>query len=164
MYIYFKQFKSSITLFVAFLILLPSLFSTPSNAATTRPKPPKPACRIEIDNAHISTSLLKNLKVKYVKVNARSICNVPQELVTLTVEIYKIGALGNHLVSSQVTNPSDPRSAGLKVVNKETKQLCLSSQQTRYFGIAYSKAFIQGKWQYAGKTLSPKVIPLECGT
>lgn len=161
---YLKQFKNPMALSAALLAILPLLLSTPSNAAASRIKAPKASCRIEIDNAHISTSLLKNLKVKYVKVNARSICNVPQQRVTLTVEIHKIGVLGNHFVDSHFTNPSDPRSSGFRVENQSTKALCISSQVTKYFGIAYAKAFIQGKWQYAGRTQSPKVVPLRCGT
>ena len=161
---YSRLFRNLIASYPVLLILLSLLIAMSSSAATTRPKAPKASCRIEVDNAHISTSLLKNLKRKFVKVNARSICNVPQELVTLTIEIHKMGALGNHLVASHFTNPADPRSAGMKVVNEETKRLCVSGQQTKYFGVAYSKAFIQGKWQYAGKTLSPKTIPLRCGT
>jgi hypothetical protein len=161
---YSKQFKCPNALCAVFLIILPLLSATPSGAATPSPKKPKASCRIEIDNAHISTSLLKNLKVKYVKVNARSICNVPQQRVTLTVEIYKIGVFGNHFVDSHFTNPSDHRSSGFRVENQNTKALCISSQVTNYFGIAYAKAFIQGKWQYAGRTQSTKVVPLRCGT
>ena len=66
-------------------LLTPALAS----AETPKPKEVKASCRIEIDNAHISASLLKNRKLKYLKVSARSICNVYQQRVTLTVEIFK---------------------------------------------------------------------------
>lgn len=161
---YLKQFKNPIALFAAFLIILLLLFSTPSNAATTRPKAPKASCRIEIDNAHISTSLLKHRKLKYVKVNARSICNVPQQRVTLTVEIYKTGFFSDHFVDRFKTEEFSPQSSGLRVEISNAAVECKSNEMTRYFGIAYAKAIIQGKWQYAGRTRSDGITPLHCGT
>jgi hypothetical protein len=107
---------------------------------------------------------LKHRQTRFVKVNARSICNVPQERVMLTVEIHKTGSLVDHLVASHITNPTSPKSSGLKVENLETSGICVSSQSTNYYGIAYSKAIIQGKWQYAGKTRSPRTETLKCGT
>jgi hypothetical protein len=96
---YSKLKRRSLSIFLitalGFNLLTPDLAS----AATTKPKEIKASCRIEIDNAHISASLLKNRKLKYVKVNARSICNVYQQRVTLTVEIYKTGKLSNQLFS-----------------------------------------------------------------
>ena len=35
---------------------------------------------------------------------------------------------------------------------------------TSYYGIAYSKAFIGGKWQYARHVLSRIINPIDCGT
>jgi hypothetical protein len=52
---------------------------------------------------------------KYVKSNARSIRNVPQQRVTLTVEIYKTGIFGNHLVDRFRTNANSASSSGLRV-------------------------------------------------
>lgn len=147
----------------SFAILL-LLFPISSYAATGSPKVPKAACRIEIDNAHISTSLLKHRKIRYVKVNAKSICNVPQLRVTLTVEIYKTGIFGNHLVDRFRTEENSPKSSGLKVEMTDAAVKCKNSQATRYFGIAYAKAIIQGKWQYAGRTQSTSIVPLHCGT
>ena len=146
------------------LIVLSTLFPTLSSATTGKPKVPKPDCRIEIDNAHISTSILIHRQIRFVKVNARSICNVPQQRVMLTVEIHKTGTLVDHLVTSHFTSPTSPKSSGLRVDNLETAKICVSNQLTGYYGIGYSKALIQGKWQYAGRTSSPKIVPLRCGT
>ena len=74
------------------LILLLTVFSllnsgTAAVAAADEPKKPKPPCRLQISDAHLSTSLLEKQGLRAVKVNASSICNVPQSNVTITVEI-----------------------------------------------------------------------------
>ncbi|MDP1712892.1 MAG: hypothetical protein Q8K86_10605 [Candidatus Nanopelagicaceae bacterium] len=161
---YLKQFKNPIASFLVLLILLSWLIAMPSNAATTRPKAPKASCRIEVDNAHISTSLLKHRKLKYVKVNARSICNVPQQRVTLTVEIYKTGFFGDHLVRRFKTKEYLPESSGLRVEIRDAYERCKNNEETSYFGIAYAKAIIGGRWQYAGRTRSKTIASLNCGT
>jgi hypothetical protein len=95
-----KLNKRSFSIFLitalSFNLLTPDLASS----ETPKPKEIKASCRIEIDNAHISTSLLKNRKLKYVKVNARSICNVYQQRVTLTVEIFRKEKLSNQLLKT----------------------------------------------------------------
>ena len=159
-----KLFRYTIVFTSAMLTIPLLLFSALANAATGSPKVPKASCRIEIDNAHISTSLLKHRKTKNVKINARSICNFPQQRVTLTVEIHKIGIFGNHLVGRFQTNENSPKSSGLKVEINNAVVKCLNSTPTSYFGLAYSKAIIQGKWQYAGRTQSTSIVPLQCGT
>jgi hypothetical protein len=160
----FKPLRLPIAFFTAMLAISPLLFSTPVNAATGSPKAPKALCRIEIDNAHISTSLLKHRKIKYVKINARSICNVPQQRVTLTLEIYKTGLFGNHLIRRFKTKEYLPESSGLRVEIKDASERCKNNKITNYFGIAYAKAIIGGKWQYAGRTRSKSITSLNCGT
>lgn len=160
----FTPLKRPTAFCAALLAILLLLFSTPANAATSGLKVPKASCRIEIDNAHISTSLLKHRKTRNVKINARSICNVLQQRVTLTVEIHKTGIFDNHLVRRFKTDANSTSSSGLRVeINNATVE-CLNSKTTSYFGIAYSKAIIQGRWQYAGRTQSTSIVPLHCGT
>ena len=141
-------------------LLTPALAS----AETPKPKEVKASCRIEIDNAHISASLLKNRKLKYLKVNARSICNVYQQRVTLTVEIYKTGKLSNQLVRSFATKEGLSSSSGFVVKMNNDVIRCRNTRETAYYGIAYAKALINGKWQYAGRTYSKSIILLDCGT
>lgn len=66
---------------LATLLLSPFLLITAHQSTTdaTKPKLPKTSCRIEIDDAHISTSIQKRRGINVVKVNARSICNVRQD-------------------------------------------------------------------------------------
>ncbi|MBC7463512.1 MAG: hypothetical protein H7227_04535 [Actinobacteria bacterium] len=98
------------------------------------------------------------------KVNASSICNVPQSNVTLTVEIWKTGTLGNHFVWKSVVLSSGTTLPKSQVNNFKTFRVCIDKVSTSYYGVAYSRAFIAGKWQFARHVLSTKIIPLECGT
>lgn len=133
-------------------------------ADTDEPKKPKPPCRLQISDAHISTSLLEKQGLRAVKVNASSICNVPQSNVTITVELWKTGLLGNHLVRKQTINSAGTTFPNSRVINSLTFKKCKDREPTQYFGIAYSKAFIAGKWQYARHAQTKRIIPLNCGT
>lgn len=140
----------------------PSAFaSTTLESLTTTA--PKANCRIEIDNVHPS-SYFRNKGVSAIKVNARSICDVVQENVVLTVELYKTGFLFNHLITATSTNPSDPKSRGLRVENNMTFARCLNSRRTTYYGIAYAKATISGVVEQAPPAESVKKISIACGT
>ena len=156
--------KRTLTIFLITILGILRLVPYVSSASTPKPREIKASCRIEIDNAHISASLLKNRKLKYVKVNARSICNVYQQRVTLTVEIFKTGKLSNQLVKTFSTKEGLPSSSGLVVKMNNAVVRCRNTNQTAYYGIAYAKALINGKWQYAGRTYSKSIILLGCGT
>ena len=159
-----KLNKRSFSIFLITALGVNLLTPALASAATPKPKEIKASCRIEIDNAHLSTSLLKNRKLKYLKVNARSICNVYQQRVTLTVEIYKTGKLSNQLVRSFATKEGLSSSSGFVVKMNNAVIRCRNTRETAYYGIAYAKALINGKWQYAGKTYSKSIILLNCGT
>ena len=148
----------SISLFICL-----GVTSSPANTldATKNPKPP---CRIQIAHAHISKSVFLRYGVRAVKVNASSICNVPQSRVTLTVEILKYGLFGPELVARTVTRVPGITNPGNKVDNFDTWRRCKSFEETRFFGKAFAKAFIQGKWQFASDTYSIELEPLKCGT
>jgi hypothetical protein len=51
----------------------------------------RPACRLEVQNAHLSTTLQKHRNIRVVKVNVSSICDVEQTKVLITLEIHKKG-------------------------------------------------------------------------
>jgi hypothetical protein len=159
-----KLTKRSFSIFLITALGILQLVTNVSSAATPKPKEIKASCRIEIDNAHISASLLKNRKLRYVKVNARSICNVYQQRVTLTVEIYKTGKISNQLVRSFATKEGLSSSSGFVVKLNNAVIRCRNTRETAYYGIAYAKALINGKWQYAGRTYSRSIILLDCGT
>lgn len=64
---------------------------------------------------------------------------------------------------SLILRKLDSQTQGLPS-SEETSRRCKSSKETEYFGVAYAKAFIQGKWQYASDTNSSEIKPLPCGT
>ena len=161
-----KPYLKKIRLSIVISLFLGSSLSprSYSASATSSHNTPKAICRIEVDDAHISTSILKNRGVRVVKVNAKSICNVRQERVTLTLEIYKVGKFTNYLMHRSRTNPNSPKSSGLVVKIQDSKVACINSNASSYFGVVYAKAFIQGKWQIAGNTRSTNITKLNCGT
>lgn len=159
-----KKRKILTALFTAILIAISSLFSTPSNAATSHPKALKAACRIEIGNAHLSTHLREAKGFIAVKVNAVSICNIPQIHVKLTVQIYKVGFFRDYLVSEKFTNPLLATSSGMRVENLQTFRRCASAKKSAFYGIAFAEALIAGQKSAALPARSPKNIPLDCGT
>ncbi len=159
----FRLVKRTLALLVLPLAVVFTIIQTPSNAPAS-PKPTKPPCRIDIENAHISKTVYRHQGVRVVIVKARSICNVAQQRVLLTVIIYKTELLQDHEVTKSETNPLAPSSSGPIVSNNGTTRVCKTGELTRYYGIAFSKALINGKWLYAGRTRSPLTIPLACGT
>jgi hypothetical protein len=153
-------------LFTALSILLITQFSEASKAAQSIKKEQyrKPICRIEIDNAHISQRELRFDSRRAVIVKARSICNVAQNQVTLTVNIYKVEKFGHPLLQSVSTDPKRATSSGKIVKNYDALVDCKNFKRTKFYGIAYSKALINGQWNYAGRTRSIKIIEINCGT
>ena len=138
-------------------------FQQPS-VANEPSKKPKPPCRIQISQAHISDWILKHRGFRAVKVDAYSRCNVPQSKVTLTVEIWKTATFGKIRVARSVVKNPGVTYPGRDVENFGTWRRCKSLKLTKYFGVAYAKAFIQGKWQFASDTYSLEIAPLTCGT
>ena len=150
----------ALTISIAILIVgLPQ--STDAIEPSNKPKPP---CRIQISRAHISDWILKHRGFRAVKVDAFSRCNVPQSRVTLTVEIWKNGTFGKIKVARSVVKNPGVTYPGRDVENFGTWRRCKSLTVTKYYGVAYAKAFIQGKWQIASDTYSLEIQPLACGT
>lgn len=128
------------------------------------PNLPKTHCYIRIDDAHISSKVVKGGH-EVVKVNARSTCNYPQEHLTLFVEIWKMGSLGPTLVTWEPASALKyPVSTNHPFKNEKTFKACKGSQVTRYFGIAWSDALVNGRWVVAGPVRSLNAVPLPCGT
>lgn len=128
------------------------------------PASPKLPCRIEVSNAHISKDVWIKTGKRAVKVDAFSTCHLPQSKVTLTVELWKTGQPFNHLVLKTITRSPGVTSPRVRVVNFNTYAFCKNGDLTSWYGVAYSKAFIGGKWQFARHVLSQKIEPIECGT
>lgn len=131
---------------------------------TANPTSPKLPCRIEISNAHISKDVWIKTGKRAVKVDAFSTCHLPQSKVTLTVELWKTGQPFNHFVFKTITRSPGVTSPRVRVENFNTYIFCKNRDLTFWYGVAYSKAFIGGKWQFARHVLSQKIEPIECGT
>ena len=147
--------------FTIFACIASTTFATANQSQTSNPKLP---CRIEVSVAHISTDFFEKTGRRAVKVDAFSKCNVPQSKITLTVEIRKVGAFGSHLVWTTTVKSSGTTFPGNQVNNYGTYRICRNKTPTRYYGVAFSKAFIAGKWQYARHVLSREITSIQCGT
>jgi hypothetical protein len=126
--------------------------------------PPITKCFVEVHNAHISGSIFKREGRRAVKVNATANCNVTQNNVVLTVEIYKEGLGAPHLVVKKSTLANHPKSQGLVIKNQFTYRYCSDRRRTRYFGVAYSQAIINGKTYRTLPVRSENIMELDCGT
>lgn len=144
--------------------LNPLIFQDKAISASPNPKIRKAICRIEIDNAHISRHELKFGSRRAVIVKARSVCNVVQQQVSLTVNIYKVERFGHPLLVSRVTDPLESTSSGKIIRNYDALVDCKNFKRTKFYGVAYAKALINGQWNYAGRTRSLKTIEINCGT
>ena len=126
--------------------------------------PPKTKCFIEVQNAHISTSILEQQGRLAVKVNATSRCNAPQSNVILTVKIFKEGLGIAHLVAQRSTRADNPKSQGLVVKNQFTFAYCKNTTSSKYYGVASARATIRGKGYTTPPVWSEKTLELNCGT
>jgi hypothetical protein len=137
---------------------------TNSYSSENKAREVKAPCRLEVEYAHISTSIFEKSKQMAVKVNAFSICNVPSSNVQITVQIWKTGRLSPIKVQQSIAKYRGVVPAGKKFSNKDTYTKCKDRTPTYYYGVAYAKALIAGKWQYARQTLSKEPKLLMCGT
>ncbi|MFM1986871.1 MAG: hypothetical protein RIS18_1088 [Actinomycetota bacterium] len=154
-----QNLKISTAASVTFLFAITFLSIQAAN-----PTSPKLPCRIEVSNAHISKDVWIKTGKRAVKVDAFSTCHLPQSRVTLTVELWKTGQPFNHFVFKTITRSPGVTSPRVRVENFNTYIFCKNRDLTFWYGVAYSKAFIGGKWQFARHVLSQKIEPIKCGT
>jgi hypothetical protein len=149
-----------ITSFTVLTLGLNLLFSDSAQAVVT---PPLTRCNIKIDNPHISENLIRTRNLRAVKVNARSKCHKPMQDLVLTVEIYKIGFLRDYQVAKEEITVMGLVYSNRVVKNQKTYAKCENIRDSKYFGIAYASATIDGKPSKTLKVLSEKTVLLECG-
>lgn len=123
----------------------------------------KNPCRVKIAYPHISTHFAVKKGVDVVKVNAYSVCNRPHSRVTLTVQLWKEELVFKKMLLETISRHPGTLRANEKFYNQETFEFCKSSKETLYYGVAYAKAFIDGKWQFAAHKLDFST-PVKCGT
>ena len=147
---------------VALLLILQLI--APFNAAHAGVvTPPFTRCNIEIGDAHISESLLRTRDLIAVKVNARSQCNKPIRSLVLTVEIYKVGLLFDHRVALKEVRVKGVVYQSRVIKNQHTFVKCRSNKWTKYYGIAYAEALINGKSMKTLRVRSENIERFQCG-
>ena len=154
--------KVTILISLIFAICISSLFLADTSGAVVTP--PKTKCFIEVQNAHIATSILEQQGRLAVKVNAKSYCNFPQSNVILTVKIFKEGLVAPHLVAQGSTRAENPKSKGFVVKNQFTFAFCKNTTKSMYYGVASARATIRGKTYITPPVWSEKTLELDCGT
>ncbi len=137
-------------------------FSLATNASAIA-TPPFTKCNIRVDDPHISENLFRTRGILAVKVNARSKCNKPMRDLVLTVEIYKIGFFMDYKVGKKAVTFDGIVYANRIVKNQETYAKCDNSKQSRYYGIAYATAFLDGQIVKTFHVITEKTIALKCG-
>ena len=147
--------------FVLASLVLGSSVLVPREASAVSHKPP---CRIDISDAHISTYFREVKKINAVKINAVSICDKAQKDATIYVEIHKTGWLSDHLVETFKSKEYSLIPPGKATNFEEAFVFCRNDRVTKYYGIVYGKALVEGKLVYAPRGRSANILPLKCGT
>ena len=135
--------------------------STPATAAPIQIKAP---CRIEVDNAHISSTTFTKESKLAVKVVFRSICNMDQENLVMKVQIRKSGFILDHPITAVIIRKFPFVPANKIVRIQGIMVYCKNTRSTTYFGVAESTATQSGKLVRALPTQSKNKVTLRCGT
>jgi hypothetical protein len=159
-----SEVKRKCQSFFLTILLVSVIGSTEVQATEKVSSPPKTKCFIDVGDAHISSTILERQGRLAVKVNAISRCNVLQENVVLTVKIYKVGIGPAHLMAQKSTQGLSSKSRGFIVKNQFTYIFCKNRTKSKYYGLAYSKALINGKQYQTPPVWSENTIELKCGT
>ena len=126
--------------------------------------PPATKCNIRVDDPHISRYILRTRGYLAVKVNAQSTCDKAMRNLELNVEIYKVGLLRDYQVAKEKVEIPGLIYANKVIKNETTYRKCLSQKTTKYYGIAFASAVIDGQLRKTLKVTSAKTISLKCGT
>lgn len=146
------------------LLLVLTLIANSQFVQASQVTPPVTNCFIRVDNAHLSGSIKRNRGFDAVKVNANSICDKEILSLEITVEIYKKGFFRNHKVASKTLRVDRYIPANQRITHKGTWQRCISTKESRYYGMAHAVASIQGKKMRTLSVMTEKTITLPCGT
>lgn len=149
------------------LILINAVFIRPASAEDNLIQPTayfkSGICGLTVEDAHISTYLLKMKKGRQVKINVFSKCGVPQQSVRFVVEIWKRGMLGDHKIQTfrkTLSNPANPR----RIEYLGAKLKCKNLLPTIYYGKGQATALIEGKKYISPWVVSEHFNVVDCGT
>ena len=125
--------------------------------------PPATKCNIRVDDPHISKYILRSRGYLAVKVNARSICDKAMRNLELNVEIYKVGLFRDYRVGKKTVQIPGLIYANKVIKNEITYTRCRSQKPTKYYGIAFASAVIDGQPRKTLRVSSAKTVSLKCG-
>ena len=126
--------------------------------------PPATKCNIRIDDPHISKYILRTRGYFAVKVNSRSTCDKAMRNLELNVEIYKVGLFRDYQVGKGKVQIQGLIYANKVIKNEKANTECVNQKTSKYYGIAYASAIIDGELRNTLKVTSAKTITLKCGT
>ena len=126
--------------------------------------PPATKCNIRIDDPHISKYILRTRGYFAVKVNSRSTCDKAMRNLELNVEIYKVGLFRDYQVGKGKVQIQGLIYANKVIKNEKANTECVNQKTSKYYGIAYASAIIDGELRNTLKVTSAKTIILKCGT
>lgn len=145
------------------LLLTLQLVSPLKPATADVVTPPITQCNIEIGDAHISDNLLRTRALIAVKVNASSKCDKQIQSLVLTVEIYKVGLLFDHRVAKKEVKVKGLVYTNRVIKNQKTYVKCRSNKWTKYYGIAYAEAVVNGESMKTYRVRSENIERFQCG-
>lgn len=146
------------------VFLTACLLGITNSSAIAAVQETKASCRLEVDNAHISSNILKKEEKFAVKVTFRSICNVDQTKLVMKVQIWKVGFGQNYPVTSLITRNFPYVKANRNVLIRDIYVYCKNTKRTYFYGIAEANAYINGTQVIATKVQSDEIHRLSCGT
>lgn len=97
------------------------------------------------------------------KVNAKSQCDKPIHNLVLTVEIYKKGLIFDHRVALKALKMKDFVYANRIVKNQGTFVKCRNNTWTKYYGVAFAEALVDGKHMKTLHVRSENIERFQCG-
>ena len=146
------------------VFLTACLLGITNSSAIAAVQETKAPCRLEVDNAHISSNILKKEDKFTVKVTFRSICNLDQTKLVMKVQIWKVGFGRNYPVTSLITRNFPYVKANHNVLIQDIYVYCKNTKRTYFYGIAEADAYINGTQVIATKVQSDELHRLSCGT
>ena len=155
-----KIIKKFLIFTVTLILSQNSLDLYGAQAIATRPVT---NCSIEIGDAHISRNLFSTRGLIAVKVNAKSKCDKPIRNLVLTVEIYKEGLITNHRVSVHAISIKELIFANRIVKNQGAYVKCRTNKWTRYYGVAFAEALVEGRHMKTLPVRSENIERFQCG-
>jgi len=147
-----------------FLLIIALFLIAQISPVYAKSQEPKAPCRLEVDNAHLSSNISKKEGRLAVKVVFRSVCNLDQENVRIKYQIMKTGLDGDHQVTPVTFKRYSFVAANSEIVIQDIFAYCKNTLRTNFYGKASATATVHGEKVLAPEVRSKITVPLNCGT